>query len=176
KDEKNINIKDILGIVDYDSVSIAKKTGRILVSAEVIVSAICHMQEINVFAVGIADFLAKESDNCDELLIYVRKMVEYRFMIPFTINTISCILDFYQKACEKEKKSIVERWIDILELSTKDEKYKDVMVDHIQHCIGQLNNKNFLFTPIGKSLLVYWSDYSGRKISFTTTEDGKFNV
>ena len=105
--KKILILRIFLGIVDYDSVSIAKKTGRILVSAEVIVSAICHMQEINVFAVGIADFLAKESDNCDELLIYVRKMVEYRFMIPFTINTISCILDFYQKACEKEKRVLL---------------------------------------------------------------------
>lgn len=103
EDDYNVNIKDVLGISDYDAIIIAKRTGRALVTAEVFISGFCQMPEINVSSIGIADFLAKEANDCEELLMYVRKMIEYRCTIPFTVLTIKRILEFYEQGDEKEK-------------------------------------------------------------------------
>lgn len=167
-------IKEMLGVSDYDSIIIAKNTGRILVTAEVIVSGICHISEINVPTEGIANFLAKETKDIDELLMYVRKMVEYKCTIPFTINTINRILEFYEKASQEKKKTIIEQWSEILQLPMEDEQYKSVMISCVQDCFANLNSEEDRITPIGKSLLYFWLKYTRQKIVVNISENGEF--
>lgn len=167
-------IKEMLGISDYDSIIIAKNNGRILVTAEEIVSRICHMPEINVPTNGIANFLAKETNDIDKLLMYVRKMVEYKCTVPFTIHTINRILDFFEEANQEEKKSIIEQWSEILQLPIEDEQYKSVMIACIQNCLAYLNSEEDRLTPIGKSLLFFWLKYTRQKILVNRNENGEF--
>ncbi|WP_285959172.1 PIN domain-containing protein [Thomasclavelia spiroformis] len=167
-------IKEMLGISDYDSIIIAKNNGRILVTAEEIVSKICHMPEINVPTNGIANFLAKETNDIDKLLMYVRKMVEYKCTVPFTIHTINRILDFFEEANQEEKKSIIEQWSEILQLPIEDEQYKSVMIACIQNCLAYLNSEEDRLTPIGKSLLFFWLKYTRQKILVNRNENGEF--
>lgn len=173
-DDNHSKIKEMLGISDYDSIIIAKSTGRILVTAEVIVSGICHISEINVPTEGIANFLAKETKDIDELLMYVRKMVEYKFTIPFTINTINRILEFFEKANQEKRKSIIEQWSEILQLPMEDAQYKSVMISCIQNCVDYFNSEEDKITPIEKSLLYFWLKYTGQKIVVNISENGEF--
>lgn len=174
ENDYHFRIKEMLGISDYDSIIIAKSTGRILVTAEVIVSRICHISEINVPTDGISNFLAKEINDIDKLLMYVRKMVEYKCTIPFTINTINRILEFFEKASQEKKKSIIEQWSEILQLSMKDEQYKSVMISCVQDCLAYLDSEEDRLTPIGKSLLYFWLKYTRQKIVVNISENGEF--
>ena len=139
-----------------------------------IVSGICHISEINVPTEGIANFLAKETKDIDELLMYVRKMVEYKCTIPFTINTINRILEFYEKASQEKKKTIIEQWSEILQLPMEDEQYKSVMISCVQDCFANLNSEEDRITPIGKSLLYFWLKYTRQKIVVNISENGEF--
>ena len=123
---------------------------------------------------GIANFLAKETNDIDKLLMYVRKMVEYKCTVPFTIHTINRILDFFEEANQEEKKSIIEQWSEILQLPIEDEQYKSVMIACIQNCLAYLNSEEDRLTPIGKSLLFFWLKYTRQKILVNRNENGEF--
>jgi len=166
-------IQKLLGIADYDAIIIAKDTGRILVSGEVITSAIPEILNIDVKTIGIADFLTKESSSVEELLDYIRKMMEYRFTVPFTSNTIYKIIEFFNESNEDEKKYILERWIEILELPMQDNGYKEVMAAHVRECILSIKENNVRVTIILECLLLSWLKYTGQKYVIGLNNEGK---
>ncbi len=172
----NIDIKDVLGIADYDSIIIAKNTNRILVSAEIIVSGICQMPDISVQFVNIADFLAKEACNIEELFDYVRKMLEYRCTVPFTVNTINRIMEFFEKYTREEKKNVIVQWLQILKIPMDDEKYRTVMYSHIQECISSLKSDEDKGSPIVGGLLCSMLNYSGHKMMVSFSKNGEMTA
>lgn len=173
EDNHHFDLKDVLGIADYDAIAIAKNSNRVLVSAEVMISGISHMPEVDIGTIGIADFLTKESKDVNELLEYVKKMVEYKCTVPFTVNTIYRVIEFFENSETKEKQNIIKKWSNILQIPLKDETYKTVMLVHVQNCINSLRNETDRFTPIGECLLYSWLKYSGHKIAVSISDDGE---
>lgn len=168
-----INIKDILGIADYDSIVIAKNEQRVLVTAEMLVTGIAGMPEIGVDTVCIIDFLTNISKSSDELLGYIRTMEDFRFAIPFTSNTIQCLENYYNAGNEETRKSICIQWEAILNVPLEDDAYKNVILIAIRDCITSMQSESELISPIRRLLLAYALAYFKKKISFSITEDGK---
>lgn len=131
------------------------------------------MPEVDIGTIGIADFLTKESKDVNELLEYVKKMVEYKCTVPFTVNTIYRVIEFFENSETKEKQNIIKKWSNILQIPLKDETYKTVMLAHVQNCINSLRNETDRFTPIGECLLYSWLKYSGHKIAVSISDDGE---
>lgn len=123
-DEAQFNIKEMLGIIDYDALLIAKKNGLTLVTAEVPLCAMCSIEGISEPFVCIADFLANTSRTWQELIGYIEKMMEYRFTIPITLNTVKFIDHSYNEGTIEEKEKIIENWQSVLNAAKDDSLYK----------------------------------------------------
>lgn len=158
-----VDVKEVLGIIDYDSMSIAKYGQRLLVSGEVTVSVVSLIPEMDINSIGIADFLTIEASSADELLKYVSRMVSYKFMAPFTMNTVYRLIDFFEEGNEEERGKIFERWLGILREFSEDRIYKDIKGNYIRYCLTGLKSEDDLANPIIKSLVMCWDYISGGK-------------
>lgn len=173
KNTTPINIKDILGIADYDSIVIAKNEQRVLVTAEMMVAGIAGMPEIGVDAVCIIDFLTSISKSSDELLGYIRTMVDLRFAIPFTSKTIQCLENYYSAGNEETRKSICIQMEAILNVPLEDDTYKSRILLVIRDCMTSMQSESELISPILRLLLAYAFTCFEKKSSFSIMEDGK---
>ena len=134
----HFDIKEVLGITDYDAISIAKNTNKTLVSAEIMVTGICQFPTINISPIGIADFLTEEVKDINELLNYIRKMMEYRCTVPFTLNTLYR-LQSYIAEHEEKKDDIVNKFRDILQSTVKDNYYNKYIFQYIGRCLEAMH-------------------------------------
>lgn len=173
ENEYKFDIKEVLGITDYDSIIIARNKRKILVTAEMIVSAIAKVPDIDVKFVCIADFIARESRTAEELLAIVRRMIEFKFTVPFTTNTIYRIMEFFNNSEEEEKRKILSQWLEMLNLPIGDKVYSELMHSHIRECISKLKTSEDWLTPIVGCLISIWFKYSGHKIEVGLDEEGK---
>lgn len=171
-DDDDFDLKELLGIADYDAVSIARNTGRVLVSAEVMLSGICQMPDINVETIGIADFLAFEVDDTDELLEYTQKMMEFRCSVPFTVNTINRLIVTCANCDEEYRKSIMQKWGCILKIPMKDDEYRNIIALHVQESLIHLSEEKRL-SSIGMQLMQSWLEYLGKKIAISINQNGE---
>lgn len=172
ENDYHVDIKDVLGIADYDALVISKNEKRTLVSVEPMISRISEMPEIGVQNICIVDFLSEEASIVETLLTYVRKMVEYKFTVPFTSKTVYCILEFFRKANEEERIKIIDQWSEILDIPFEDELYKEVMLSNIRDCILNIKVDEDGMNPIWQCLIVSWLKYSGHRLLVNFTEEG----
>ena len=76
-----IDLKELIGICDYDALAIAKQEKRILVTSEIALAQLTLFKDISTISVGILEFLCNLNLDVLELLDYMKKMLEYRFVI-----------------------------------------------------------------------------------------------
>lgn len=171
--DQHVIIKDVLGIADYDALLIAKNQKRLLVSVEPMIDGISQMPEIDVQRIGIVDFITEEASNIDELFSYVKGMMKFKFIVPFSLRTVKRIITFYNNATEAEQKSIINQWSNILDYPLNDETYQEVMISCIKECVLDLKNDKEMINPISHCLLVSWLKYSGKKLQIYITEEGE---
>lgn len=172
----HIDIKKIIGIVDYDALVIAKTNNKILVSGEIMVSGISQMPEIDVQSINVTDFITEEANDINELLDFVEKMIKYKFTIPFTDKTIKKIYQFFQEANLHQKQNIIDRWSYVLDVPIEDNNYKKVMVSHIQNCISNLDIDQNGSNPIYRCLLKSFLKYTNQKLKVSFNEKGELCV
>ena len=175
-DAEHIDIKEILGIADYDSMIIAQNDNRVFVSAESLISGIAQMPEVNVKVVCIAEFLTSITQNADELLGYIHRMVEFKFTVPFTFQTIYKLGMCFDEGDEESRKVLYERWKYILEIPLKDEKYKNTLLPIIQDCVVNFQEGEIKINPIWSCLITYGLKYSGQEIQLYSNEDGELCI
>lgn len=118
------DLKEILGISDYDALLIAKQNSFTLVVPEPIIAALGTLDEINVKTIGILDFLMRQKMDALILLSYVKRMLQYKFQAPINSNLIYYILDAYNESDPAEKEKILDSWDEIMEIAISDKDYK----------------------------------------------------
>lgn len=143
-EQTQIDLVDILGICDYDAMAIARSTERIFVAGE-IVSHIAFCETENQGKdICIIDFLSSINIDIDDLLNYMNKMVEFRFLVSLTKDTLNYILTQYEKIVDIEKQEkVMEKWIDYLALDdeVRDE-YKNLFVQQLIEVFKDLCEEN----------------------------------
>lgn len=168
----DFDIKELLGVPDYDALCIAQAKRYTLVSAEVPLTLIASLPEISVPTIGIADFIAMKSKSVYELLVYTRKLFENRFSIPITLRTIQKLVENHPKCTPDEQEALLIEWSEILEIPMRDEKYKNYMADYIKQLIVDLGGPEKLLHPIGEWLLLYTMKYFNLRLTFTVNANG----
>lgn len=169
----SLNVKDVLGLVDYDALLISKNENRVLVTAEVVPSILSVIPEIDVQTICIADFLTNESDSIDELFSYIQKLIDYRFLIPFTLNTIQKIFEFYNETNYKEKERIGRQFLKILDSAIDDNMYKNVMLSNIENLLKIIKKEKYDLGPLTRCLIISYLKYKGQKILITMADNGE---
>lgn len=137
---------------DYDAILIAKDIHRTLVTAEVLISEVSCIPEINVSSIGIADFLTAESTTLEELFDFIGKMIKYKFTVPFTANTIYKIIDYLENSDLRDRRKIVNNWIEVLSISKEDFRYQSELASHIKRNMYHLVKNEDIENPIISSL------------------------
>lgn len=163
-EDGKLDVKDLLGIADYDSLSIARETQRILVTAEVPLVIIANMSAIDVKTVGIAAFIANVCNNVNDILRYTEKLIEHRFLVPFVAETIEQLVSAYYDMEDIEKIQLVQAWKEILLKPLEDDSYKEALLPCAMDVISKTKEKIDNTNPIWISLAQAVLKYSGRAV------------
>lgn len=159
------NIIQLIGICDYDAVSLAHIRGSVLVTGEMMVSGLTKLDAAKAEVVGIVDFLCLIEIPVVKLFDVIKQMINYRFYAVVTPTLVKYISDVYDKSGETEKEEIIEKWKDILEAPAKleDKKYRDKFKVACWETLRLLSTDNFLHMhPIIDSFYIatlYYNDY-----------------
>ena len=135
-DPKN-KIKEVLGIADYDAIAISKSESRVLVSAELSLSAVACQPGIKIRTMCIADFLSNVVEDINDLFNHLKKMIDFKFQIPFTVLTIKRIVDALNNATNEEKKNIIEQWSELF-AKLSDDEYIDLVIYNYRKCASEI--------------------------------------
>lgn len=119
-----VDLKEILGISDYDALLIAKQHNITLVAPEPMIAALASLDSINVKTIGIIDFLVAQKMEPLILLSYVKRMLQFKFQVPITSNLINYIVNAYNVPDVAEKNKILDSWDELMEIAMSDSNYK----------------------------------------------------
>lgn len=175
-DDPQFDCKDFLGICDYDTIAIAKEHNLTLVAFEAAISAFSGFSGIEVNTIGIADFLAMTCNNPNRLVEYVQKMLELRFMFPFTSEMLEKLITLYVDLPEQEQQELALKWECALKVAECDEKYKAIIAEHARSIFVQTYESIDKSNTIWKLFAKYTLRYLGMKIQLCFSPDGKFGV
>lgn len=174
---EELDLKEILGLADYEALVIAKNKDLILVSAEVPLTAITAVEEISVNVLCIADFLAAFTKNEVALLEFIHKLVEHRFVLAITDCVVDRIMSAYIQADEETRKQILNKWEDILKLPISDDEYKLALAAVISENILQNDkHRNDFLNPVIQMLIQYVYKYLGLAFTIGVRENGELYV
>lgn len=100
----NNEIKNLLGICDYDSIVIAHQRNAVLVTGEMVSARFTQLNETKSNVVGIADFLCFLELPAIRLISLIGKMIEHRFNAAITPTVIIYLSNCYDNSDESTKK------------------------------------------------------------------------
>lgn len=174
---EDLDLKEILGIADYEALVTAKNNNLILVSAEIPLTAIAVVDEISVNVTCIADLLAATTKSVDVLLKYIHELVEHRFVLAITDRVVDRLLSAYIQADEDTKEQLLEDWEQILRLPVSSNAYKLTLASVISENILQ-NDKysKDLLNPMMQILIEYVYKYLGVAFNIDIGENGEIYV
>ncbi len=109
--------KEIIGICDYDALSIALENKYIIVSGEDYGVLFSNIKGINTKSVCIVDYLWLIGIDANDLIMYMIKMIIYRFQVFITPQT----LEYLMKAIlniqdDDNREEVLKRWVDFLSM------------------------------------------------------------
>lgn len=174
---QSTNIIQLIGICDYDAVSLAYNRGSTLITGEMMISALTKLDTVKTEVAGIVDFLCLIEMPITKLFEAIKRMINYRFYAVVTPTLIKYIAGVYDKSDETEKIEIIKKWKDILEMpeKLKDKKYRDKFKVACWETLRLLSADNFLIRhPIIDSFNMATFYYNDYRIQFYR-EDGKIN-
>ena len=166
EEDPQFDCKEFFGICDYDTIAAAAEHQYTLVAFEAVISAFSGVSGINVKTVGIAEFLAMVCDNPNHLVDYTQKILELRFMLPFSSATIKKLCALYKALPEREQGVVYEKWENALSLPLHDEKYKSIIAELARKVYLQIYGTVDSMCPIWRLFTKYALQYLD--INFST--------
>lgn len=174
-----INMIDTFGISDYDTLAIAKKEKYVAVTGEVTIMYFLQMEGVGAEGIGIINFLVEMKFDIEELLGYMLRMLEYKFLITLTDKSITYLIESYLKIEEDDKKErCMEKWIEYLaKPEDMGDEYKKIFVQVLIDvfkvtCEQQAVNMN----PIWSNFTFFLIKYNHIRMQVLIGEDGKIEV
>lgn len=175
---EDLHLNDFLGIFDYDALVIAKEQERNLVSAEEFISQMTRLKEVGICSMGILDFLCTLDLDVIDLIKYMRRMIDYRYLISINKRAVEIIRDAFMSADEKRTELIAEKWDEFLSsIGETEEEYKEKSVQIINAVIRQMNieqivPEDFILRQLG----YYAIKYNNIKIEVSVNENFEIEV
>ena len=151
--EEQLDIKDYMGIADYDAFCLAQKESYTVITAEVSYNMLANMLDIGVDTICIADFLNDVCIDINQLLDYVEILMNHRFVIPFTDSIVIRLAEVYDSYDELDREKLLEKWMHILNIPLQDENYKKIMARVCRDFLDQTQDKVQNGNPIWSALL-----------------------
>lgn len=134
-------IKNHIGVEDYDALVIAKRENACLVSGEPIISVVSSVENLDITSTSVCEFVTNLSTEVDNLLTYVEKMAEYRFLAPFTANTIRKIHKFYLASEVEKQEEIIVRLEKIFETIDNLKGYTENVILILKECLDSMKEE-----------------------------------
>lgn len=134
-------IKNHIGVEDYDALVIAKSENACLVSGEPIISVVSSVENLDITSTSVCEFVTNLSTEVDNLLTYVEKMAEYRFLAPFTANTIRKIHEFYLASEVEKQEEIIVRLEKIFETIDNLKGYTENVILILKECLDSMKEE-----------------------------------
>lgn len=139
KELEKLELNEFFGVCDNDVIAIAKDTKRILVTAEVLIMQIARLDEVNVPAIGILEFLCRLNLDVLDLLAYMKRMIEYRFLIALNKTAIEIIRNGFRDGDEKRREAIAISWEEFLaSIGETEKEYKEYFIQIFNEVISRL--------------------------------------
>lgn len=138
----NNDIKNLLGICDYDSIVIAHQRNAVLITGEMVPARFTQLNETKADVAGIADFLCLLKLPPIRLIGIIGKMIDYRFTAAITSTVIIYLTNCYDKSDLSTQERILQDWRNLLQSLNEinDEKqrsnYKSTCVEVIKSLHG----------------------------------------
>lgn len=153
------NIKMLIGVCDYDAITISSKEGKCLVAEEAVLNYLSKSSNIKCKVINIVDFLVNIKMDCREFIQYITKLVDYTFEDFITKKGVEYIAD---SVCSgvNDNQTIINQWVTFLGMAEQlEEEYKIVFVYTLGRICKELYDKyKDKENPIWKLLLYYvWS-------------------
>lgn len=119
------NILKLIGVVDYDAISICKEKGFILVSLEMLLTQLVFLSELPIKVCNILEFLDRKIYSCAELLTYMNKLVDYRI-----INVINA--NILLKIAHSEESGVDQLWMTFLQtIDNTEGDYRKILANEL---------------------------------------------
>jgi hypothetical protein len=175
---EDLDIKDMFGICDYDTFSIAIDTNRKIVNAEVLIMAVSSLQNSKILAIGLLEFLCEIEMPVIELIGYMHKMLEFRFLLIVNFKAVTYISEKFEEASESEKSNIYLLWDEFLAaIDVTEDVYKQYFT---QISTDVMRNKYECDTEIDsiiwRRFSLYVMKYNGFSYNVSINADGELEI
>ena len=171
-DDLDREIRDTYGVADYDAISLAKANNITLVSAEVPLSLLSSVKELNIDCVNIADFLSESTADVFTLLDYIYALVKHRFTLAITDKIVNRVADEYEKLTYQDKKVLLEKWEAILAMPLSDEEYCKLLSSSLFQNVLIKNKDSISNNQVMMILYIYVYKYMGYTLTIDISEKG----
>lgn len=141
---EKIDAKELLGICDYDALSIAQNDSNyVLVTLEAILNLLSANQDVNVDCVCLLDWIVLMNLPCIELLGYVKQLLNYGCLYSLNHQVLQVVSQKVLVADEDERKRIYKSLDEIMKsLDLFEEKNKLLAIQSVAEAVNLLQSKN----------------------------------
>ncbi len=108
------DIIQVIGICDYDAISLAHNRDAVLVTCEMMTAELTKLTAAKTDVSGIIDFLCLIEVPIVKLFDIIKQLINYRFYAIFTPTVIKYVSDMYDGSSEAEKTEVIKKWNEIL--------------------------------------------------------------
>lgn len=157
------DLKDLLGICDYDAISISMVEKRVIVVGEEYLGVLAKMPELSFSAIGVTDFISKLELTVDELLNCIEKMIKFKFRHFLNFEMVAKLEKMINEIeGEDIKEAIFSRWIDILSWACEhlEDSYAEVFNQQLMNvCKTKIKNGGIDDNQVWEMILHFISRY-----------------
>ena len=132
-----------------------------MVTSEIALTQLTLFRDISTVSVSILEFLCSLNLDVLELLDYMKKMLEYRFVIVFNKIFVNIVRDAYLMAESQKQELIATAWEEYLILiNESDIEYKKQIIPIINETIRELDvieteNVDIILQRLGHYALIF---------------------
>ena len=155
---EKLNMTEILGIPDYDAISIGMNDEYTVIGTESMLVGLAINEEIGVDIISITNWLLNTSINIYDLISYVGKLVEVGCVYAITERLVEYISNLIAQLNEEDINRLLSVWDSLLgKFDTLDETYKKYGIDALRNVYVIVYNKldNPVDNPVMRVLLYH---------------------
>ncbi len=172
----SLNMTEILGIPDYDAISVSVREGYTLVGTEAMLTTFSEAEDIKIQVISLTNWMITQKIDCDQLIHFIHQMIKNGCIFSVTNAFVVYLSGCVKNSDEKCRNDLLQSWnLLLIEFDNLDEKYKMVAASSLRNVYistyGELGND-----PIEQILLSHLLKLFKLKISIQLDEKGEFQV
>ena len=135
--------KELIGICDYDAVSIVKNNQEYsLITVEALLSSLHQNELVKLNVISLVDFIINLKPEVNEFILYLSKLMDYGCLMSVSKNAIVYISKQVKSLGESEREVAYKHFNDMLKKIDKiPEKNRLLAIQYITESFGNLQNE-----------------------------------